>query len=165
MVLGEAEAYGGEFGFDLGAGEFHGERRAEGHFALVEVYVNDAAAGLQSLDELGVVGGAVFDVVENVADEDDVDGVGGEAGIVGRGEDGGDVGGGVFADDVEEFLVDVDRVDFGGVGGEAAGEVAGAGAKVGDGFGGFEVEGGDDLIGLLPGIAGGVFEDLGPFAG
>jgi len=52
---GLAEAGGGEFGADLIFGEFHGDGRADGEFALVEVDDDDAAAGFEGGD--GVDGG------------------------------------------------------------------------------------------------------------
>ena len=99
--------------------------------------------------------------MKDVTEKDGIDGSCGEARIRGGSQDCRERRGGVLGGDVEELLVDVYGEDFAGVAGEAAGEVAGAGADVGDGLFGLEGEGGDDLVRLLPGIAGRTVENAG----
>src|SRR5678816_1721592 len=115
--------------------------------------------------------GAVAEVVPDVDDEDAVDGAGSELGIVGRRLDGAKVGEmlarralGHVADHVG---LDVGRDDLavGDSAREADGEVAGSGADIGDGHSGAELEGGEDEVGPLPGVARRVVEVLGPFVG
>lgn len=104
-------------------------------------------------------------MVNDVAEKDGVHALGGEFRVVRAGLNGLDLGVAGFGDHLEQLGVEVDGEDLSGVTREAAGEITAACTDVGDGFVGAELEGGQNFVRLLPGVALGVFEDFGVFGG
>ena len=93
MLCRFVETGRGEFCDYLLLGQLHAHGRADRELLLEEVDVYDAAARFQRGGELGVVSGAILDVVQHVADEDRVHRGRRELRVVRRGEDRLDVGG------------------------------------------------------------------------
>jgi hypothetical protein len=126
----------------------------------VQIQDRDARAGREVVAELREVIAALREVMIGVAGEDEIDAAVGQARIVGLGADHLDVGAALrsraTAQVLDHVVVDVHGVHASrgsdGIG-EPEGEVATAGAEIGDFVAGRHIEQRDDRVRLLPRVA------------
>ena len=135
-----------------------------------EVDEDELGPGFEGFVKGGKAGPREFEVMIDIADEGEVDAGFRQFDAFFRAKDGDDVGGlgfvGSGTDVVEEILGDLDREDFalGSDGGShGQGEQTGAGANIGGGHAGFEVEGFQDGFAVVEDLTAFGFEALGPF--
>src|ERR1039458_2684334 len=113
--FGECESRFLELGGDLLLGELHRWWRPDGQLFLIEIDHHYSSALFQRLRELGIVSGAVVDVVQYVTEENRIDLGLGKARVVRRGQNGLEVWRSVVARYFQQFFINVHRIYFAGV--------------------------------------------------